>query len=165
MTAFFGSTWMAALTAFCWVFGAVGVSLVVGGPGSVGPVLFLSLVVVVGVLVGRRPWLVVGLLVVTRALLWAPDSAVRLLGSVWTWAAALVGAAVVVGGARRCLPGGPAVLWHLALLLPAREREPWRAEVRAVLHACDSDAEVRRQVLGFLAAVPATVVTSWRVGR
>jgi hypothetical protein len=156
---------VAVLTAFCWVAGAVGLSLAVGGRGSAGPLVFLGVVVVAGVLVGRRPWLVVGLLVATRVLVWAPDSAVRLLGSVWTWAAALVGAAVVVGGARRCLPRGATVLWHLAFLLPARERAAWRAEVRAVLHACRSDAEVRRQLLGFLAAVPATVVTSWRVGR
>jgi hypothetical protein len=146
----------------CGAGGAAGTSLAVGGAGWVGPVLFLLAAVVVGVVVGR-PWLVVGLVVATGALLSAPDGAVRVLGSVWMWVAALVGAAALVRGARRCLPGGTTVLWHLALLLPPGERELWRAEVLAVLQACPSGAEARRQVVGFLAAVPATVVTSWRV--
>ncbi|WP_407780284.1 hypothetical protein [Actinophytocola sp.] len=126
--------------------------------------VFLVVVVGGGVRVGR-PWLGVGLVVATGALLAAPDGAVRVLGSVWLWVAALVGAAALVRGVRRCLPGGTTLLWHLAWLLPPGERELWRAEVRSVLHACASNAEARRQVLGFLTAVPATVATSWRVRR
>jgi hypothetical protein len=130
----------------------------------VAPVLFLVVAVGGGLLVGR-PWLGIGLAMVTGALLVAPDSAVRVLGSVWLWVAALVGAAVVVRGVRRCVPGPATLLWHLAWLLPPGERDLWRAEVRSVLHACASRAEARRQALGFLAAVPATVATSWRVRR
>jgi len=143
----------------------VGVFLGVRGSGWVWPLLFLAAVVVVGVLVGRRPWLVVGMVVVTGALLSAPDGLVRYLGSLWLWVAALLGAAAVLGSVRRCVPTGVTVLWHLALLLPRGERELWRAEVGSVLHACSSAAERRRQVRGFLAAVPATVLTSWRVRR
>jgi len=129
------------------------------------PMLFLVGTTVLGVLVGRRPWLVGGLVLATGALLAAPDDAVRVLGSVWMWIAALVGAAAVVRGVRRCLPSGVTVLWHLAYLLPPGERDLWRAEVRSVLHACASSAEARRQLVGFLAAVPATVVASWRAWR
>jgi hypothetical protein len=143
----------------------VGVFLGVRGSGWVWPLLFLAGVVVVGVLVGRRPWLVVGMVVVTGALLSAPDGLVRYLGSLWLWVAALLGAAAVLGSVRRCVPAGATVLWHLALLLPRGERELWRAEVGSVLHACSSAAERRRQVRGFLGAVPATVLTSWRVRR
>jgi hypothetical protein len=146
------------------VLGAVGLG-VVNGRGWVWPVLFLVGAVAVGLLVGRRPWLVVGLMVSTGALLAAPAVAVGYFASVWMWVAALVGAAVVVRGARRCLPDGPTLLWRLALLLPTAEREFWRAEVTAVLHACGSDAEARRQVIGFLTAVPATVVAGWRYRR
>lgn len=143
--------------------------LVVGGLGFAGvvsgwvwPLVFLvGAVVVVGVL-GRRPWLVVGMVVATGLLLSVPDGAVRVVGALWMWVAAGVGAAAVVGGARRWVGGGVAVLWGLGVLLPRGEREFWRAEVRSVLHACPDDREVRRQVLGFLAAVPATVVTTWR---
>lgn len=138
---------------------------VVIGRGWVWPVLFLIGAVAIGLLVGRRPWLVVGLMVSTGALLAAPAVAVGYFASVWMWIAALVGAAVVVRGARRCLPDGPTLLWRLALLLPTAEREFWRAEVNAILHACGSDAETRRQVIGFLTAVPATVVASWRYRR
>ena len=142
--------------------GAVGVF---GGSGWVWPLLFLAGTVAVGVLVGRRPLLVVGLVVVTGVLVSVPDPVVGYLGTVWMWAAALVGAAAVLRSARRCVPDGPTVLWCLALLLPAAERASWRAEVRAVLHACASDAEARRQVVGFLTAAPVTVVTSWRFRR
>lgn len=145
--------------------GGVGTAVAMGGRGWVWPILFLVGTTVVGVLVGRQPWLVVGLVLATGALLAAPDDAVRIVGSVWMWIAALVGAAALIGGVRRCLPGGATVLWHLAFLLPPGEREPWRAEVRTVLHACASSAEARRQVVGFLAAVPATVVASWRAWR
>lgn len=133
--------------------------------GWVWPLLFLVGAVVVGVLLGRRPWLMVGMVVATGVLLTAPDGAVRFVGTLWMWVAAHVGAAALVGGARRWVSGGVAVLWVLGVLLPRGEREFWRAEVRAVLHACGDDREVRRQVVGFLAAVPSTVVTSWRVRR
>lgn len=147
------------------IVGAVGIVGVIGGRGWVWPVLFLVGAGAVGVLVGRRPWLVAGLMVSTGALLAAPADAVGYLASVWMWVAALVGAAAVVGGVRRCVPDGPTALWSLALLLPPAERESWRAEVRATLHACDSDAEARQQVIGFLTAAPATVVASWRYRR
>jgi hypothetical protein len=150
----------------CGVSGAVGVFFgVVRGNGWVWPLLFLAGAVVVGVLVGRRPWLVVGMVVATGALLSAPDGLVGYLGSLWLWLAALLGAAAVLGSVRRCVPAGATVLWHLALLLPRGERDLWRAEVGSVLHACSSAAERRRQVHGFLGAVPTTVLTSWRVRR
>jgi hypothetical protein len=138
---------------------------VFGAGGWVWPLLFLAAAAAVGVLVGRQPSLVIGLVVVTGALVSVPDRVVGYVGAVWMWAAALVGAAALLGSARRCVPDGPTVLWCLALLLPAAERAPWRAEVRAVLHACASPAEARRQVVGFLTAVPVTVVTSWRTRR
>ncbi len=81
------------------------------------------------------------------------------------WVAALLGAAVVLGVARRCVPAGATVLWRLALLLPRAERDLWRAEIVAVLYACGTGAERRRQVRGYLAAVPGTVLTSWRTHR
>lgn len=143
----------------------LGLAGVFGGRGWVWPLLLLAGAVAIGVLVGRQPTLVAVLMVVTGALLAAPDPAVGYLGAVWMWATALVAATVLVRSVRRCVPDGPTVLWHLALLLPAAERASWRAEVRSVLHACASDAEARRQVFGFLAAVPATIVTSWRVRR
>jgi hypothetical protein len=146
--------------------GTVGVVGVLGIAGSltgwVWPLLFLTGAVVAGTLVGRRPWLVVGMVVVTGALLSVPDEVVRYVGTLWMWTAAQVGAAIALATARRWLPGGPAVLWHLALLLPRHERALWRAEIRAVLHACADESEARRQVRGFLAAVPATVLASWR---
>jgi hypothetical protein len=147
--------------------GAVGVVGVLGVAGIltgwVWPLLFLAGAIVTGALVGRRPWLVVGLIVVTGVLLSVPDEVVRYVGTLWMWTAAQVGAAVALATARRWLPSGPVVLWHLALLLPRTERTHWRAEIHAVLHACTDDAEARRQVRGYLAAVPATVLTSWRV--
>jgi hypothetical protein len=141
------------------LFGAVGLF---GGHGWVWPVLFLVGAVAVGVRVGRQPWLVVGLVVSSGALLAAPGEAVRYLAVVWMWVAALVGAAAVVGSVRRCVPDGLTLLGRLALLLPPAEREHWRAEVCSVPHACASQAEARRQVVGFLTAVPVTVVASWR---
>jgi hypothetical protein len=141
--------------------GVLGVAGVLGG--WVWPLVFLLGAVVAGVLLGRRPWLVVGMLAATMALLTVPDGAVRFVGTLWMWVAAHVGAAVLVAGVRRWGSCGGAVLWGLGVLLPRGEREFWRAEVRSVLHACGDDREVRRQVVGFLAAVPATVVTSWRV--
>ncbi len=141
--------------------GALGVAGALNG--WVWPLIFLAGAVVVGVLVGRRPWLVVGMVVATGVLLSAPDGAVRYVGTLWLFVAAHVGAAAVLGFARRWVLGGTALLWVLGGLLPRTEREFWRAEVRAVLHACGDDREVRRQVVGFLAAVPATVVTGWRV--
>lgn len=148
------------------VVGAVGILGIAGAlSGWIWPLLFLCGAVVVGLRVGRRPWLVVGMVVVTALLMSAPDSLVAYVGTVWLWLAAHVGAAALVGSARRWLPGGSVVLWHLAFLLPRSERRLWRAEVRSVLHACGDDAEVRRQVVGFLVAVPATVVTSWRTRR
>lgn len=137
---------------------------IAGGPGWVGPVLFLVGAGVVGVLVGR-PWLVAGLMVSTGALLAAPAEVVGYLATVWMWVVAVFAAAVVVGGVRRCVPDGPTVLWRLALLLPPAERASWRAEFRSVLHACGSDAEARRQVIGYLTAMPATVVAGWRYRR
>jgi hypothetical protein len=148
-------------SAVCGVAVTMGVLL---GHGWLWPLLFLAGVVVGGVLM-RRPWLVVGMIVATGALLSAPDGFVEYLGLVWLSVSALLGAAAVVGGVRRCVPAGATVLWHLALLLPRRERDFWRAEVHAVLHACASDIERSRQVRGFLVAVPVTVVTSWRVRR
>lgn len=156
----------AGLVLWCLLIGAVGLgALGVSGllDGWVWPLVFLVAAVVVGVSLGRRPWLVVGMVAATGVLLSAPDGAVRYVGTLWMWVAAHVGAAALLGGARRWVAGGTALLWALGGLLPRGEREFWRAEVRAVLHACGDDREVRRQVLGFLAAVPATVVTSWRV--
>lgn len=144
---------------------ALGVLGIAGAlSGWIWPLLFLGGAVVVGLRVGRRPWLVVGMVVVTALLMSAPDSLVAYVGTVWLWLAAHVGAAALVGSARRWMPGS-VVLWHLAFLLPRGERRLWRAEVRSVLHACGDDAEARRQVIGFLAAVPATVITSWRTRR
>lgn len=146
---------------------AVGLVLggVLGGGGWVWPLFFLAGAVTVGMLVGRRPVLVLVLVVVTGALLAAPASIVGYLGSLWMWVAAFVGAAAIIRGARWCVPAGPTVLWHLALLLPRGEHALWRAEVRSVLHACATHDEARRQVIGFLTAAPATIVTSWRVRR
>jgi hypothetical protein len=151
------------------LWGLVGIGGVVGILGIAGvlsgwiwPLLFLCGAVVIGTLLGRRPWLVVVMVVVTAMLMSAPDSLVAYVGTVWLWVAAHVGAAALLGGARRWVTGGTVVLWHLAFLLPRSERQLWRAEVRSVLYDCADDAEVRRQVRGFLAAVPATVVTSWR---
>jgi hypothetical protein len=146
--------------------GVVGILGIAGAlSGWIWPLLFLCGAVLVGLRLGRRPWLVVGMVIATALLMSAPDSLVAYVGTVWLWLAAHVGAAAVVGSARRWMPGGVAVLWHLAFLLPRAERRLWRDEVRSVLHACGDDAEVRRQVLGYLAAVPATVVTSWRTRR
>jgi hypothetical protein len=131
---------------------------VVGGHSWVWPVLFLVGAGTVGVLVGRRPWLVAGLMVSTGALLAAPTEVVGYLATAWMWVVALVGAAALV----RCVPDGPTVLWRLALLLPLAERESWRAELTSVLHACGSDTEARRQMIGYLTAMPATLVASWR---
>jgi hypothetical protein len=133
--------------------------------GWIWPLLFLCGAVAVGLRLGRRPWLVVGMVVVTAVLMSAPDSLVAYVGTVWIWLAAHVGAAALVGSARRWTPAGTVVLWHLAFLLPRPERRLWRDEIRSVLHACADDAELRRQVRGYLTAVPATVVTSWRTRR
>jgi hypothetical protein len=133
--------------------------------GWVWPVLFLVGTGAVGMLVGRRPWLVAGLMVSTGALLAAPADAVGYVASVWMWVVALVGAAAVVGSVRRCVPDGPTILWRLALLLPPAERESWRAEVASILHACGSETEARQQVVGFLTAMPATIVAGWRYRR
>ncbi|WP_133906882.1 hypothetical protein [Actinophytocola oryzae] len=152
-----------ALVGLVGVVGVLGVVRVLGG--WVWPLLFLGVAILVGTFVGRRPWLTVGMVVATGVLLAVPDGAVGYVGTLWLWIAALVGAAVVLGSARRCVPSGSVVLWHLAVLLPRGERESWRSEVVAVLHACGDRAERRRQVRGFLAAVPSTVVTVWRVRR
>lgn len=48
-------------------------------------------------------------------------------------------------------------------LLPAAERAPWRAEVRAVLAAAQDGRERRRQLRGFALGLPACAVTSWRL--
>jgi hypothetical protein len=104
-------------------------------------------------------------LVVTTALLLAPAATAGIVGLLWVWVAALLGAALIIGAARRCVPGAANLLWRIALLLPRAERDLWRAEILAVLHACTTDAERRRQVRGFLAATPGTIVTSWRTRR
>lgn len=150
----------AALVGTAGVVGALGMAGIL--TGWVWPLLFLAAAVAAGVLVGRRPWLVLVMVVATGALLSVPDEVVRYVGTLWMWTAAQVGAAVVLATARRWLPDGSVLLWHLALLLPAGERALWRAEIRTVLHACADDAEARRQVRGFLTALPATVLTSWR---
>jgi hypothetical protein len=146
-----------------WVVGgAVVLSGVLGVlSGWVWSLLFLGAAVVVGTLVRRRPWLVVGLVAATLALVAVPDGAVKYVGILWMWTAAHVGAAAVLAGARRWMPAGSVVLWHVGLLLPRVERDSWRAEVFSVLHACD-DTERRQQTRGFLFAVPATVIASWR---
>jgi hypothetical protein len=152
-----------------WLAGVVGILGVLGVAGVleswVWPLLFLCGAVGVGLRLGRRPGLVVGMVVVTALLMSAPDSLVAYVGTVWLWVAAHVGAAALVGSARRWSSAGTALLWQLALLLPRDERRLWRAEVRSILHDCADDSEVRRQVLGFLGAVPVTVVTSWRTRR
>lgn len=129
--------------------------------GWLWPLVVLGGVVLAGVVTGR-PWPVAALVVASGALVSVPDGAVRYVGTLWMWVAALVTATALLGGARR---GGPTLLWGLAILLPPGDRADWRGEVRAVLHACGDDRETRRQVLGFLTAMPATVVTSWRVRR
>lgn len=162
-TASFSRRLLWCLVLVATAIGALGVAGLLSG--WVWPLLFLVGAVVVGVLLGRRPWLVVGMVVATGVLLSAPDGAVRFVGTLWMWVAAHVGAAALLSGARRWVGGAAALLWLLAVFLPRGEREPWRAEVRSVLHACGDDHEVRRQVLGFLSAAPATVLTSWRVRR
>ncbi len=108
-----------------------------------------------------RRGLAPGFLAATAALLLAPAGAVGIVGVLWMWVTALFAAAVLVGGVRRP-PGGTALLWRIATLLPRAERDLWRAEIIAVLHACATDDERRRQVRGFLGAAPRTVLTSWR---
>lgn len=112
-----------------------------------------------------RRGLAPGFVAVTVALLAAPAGAVGIVGLLWMWVAALLAAAVLVGAVRRRAPGGTALLWRIAVLLPHAERDLWRAEIVAVLHACGTDDERRRQVRGFLGAAPRTVLTSWRTRR
>jgi len=112
-----------------------------------------------------RRGLAPGFVVVTAALLVAPDGAVGVVGLLWMWVAALLVAAVLVGLVRRRTPGETALLWRIAMLLPHTERDLWRAEIVSVLHACGTDDERRRQVRGFLSAAPGTVLTSWRTHR
>ncbi len=50
-----------------------------------------------------------------------------------------------------------------ASLLPATERAPWQAEVRAVLDAAQDGRERRSQMRGFVFGLPACAVTSWRL--
>jgi hypothetical protein len=109
-----------------------------------------------------RRGLAPGFLAATAALLVAPAGAVGVVGLLWMWVTALFAAAVLVGAVRRRPSGGTALLWRIATLLPRSERDLWRAEIVAVLHACDTDDERRRQVRGFLGAAPRTVLTSWR---
>ena len=106
-----------------------------------------------------------GFAAVTVVLLVAPAGAVGIVGLLWMWVAALFAAAVLLGALRRRAPGGAALLWRIAVLLPHTERDLWRAEIVAVLHACGTDGERRRQVRGFLTAAPSTVLTSWRTHR
>ncbi len=76
---------------------------------------------------------------------------------------ALAVATLVVAAGARWLPGctWAAVLLPSAVLLPAADRESWRAEVRAVLHAAGGGPERRHQVRGFLIGLPACAVTCW----
>jgi len=94
------------------------------------------------------------------ALLAAPAGAAGIVGLLWMWVAALLGAAVLVGVVRRCAPGGATLLWRLAALLPRAERRSWRCCMPAT-----PPRNGAGRVRGFLAATPGTVLTSWRTHR
>jgi hypothetical protein len=75
-------------------------------------------------------------------------------------AAVLLAASAVTPAAGRLLRGmgWPSVV---AVALPAGERDDWRVEVWAVLHAAPDARERRRQARGFLLGLPAVAATAW----
>jgi DNA-binding transcriptional MocR family regulator len=80
-------------------------------------------------------------------------------GTVRSALALLVGSSAIVG--RRV--GAPGWLSPVCLVLPPEQRIDWLMLVAAVLHAESDRAGRRRQVVGFLAALPVTVLIGWRL--
>ncbi|MDI5978249.1 hypothetical protein [Amycolatopsis magusensis] len=106
-----------------------------------------------------RWWLTPFALATASLLLARNEWLIAAVSLVWTTTAALLAAAVLLGVTRRCLPDGVTLLNRLAFVLPRAERDDWRAELVAVLHACEG-RERTRQALGFLAALPLTAVST-----
>jgi hypothetical protein len=110
---------------------------------------------------------VLGLVVVVMVAELAAPSAVHPMTPGW-WVppvvllfagTARVGYSAVAG--RRV--GAPGWLSPACLVLPAEQRIDWLMLVAAVLHAESDRAGRRRQVVGFLAALPVTVLIGWRL--
>jgi hypothetical protein len=82
---------------------------------------------------------------------WVPPVVLLLAGVIRAGYSAVVGRRV----------GVPGWLSPACLVLPAEQRTDWLMLVAAVLHAEGDRAGRRRQVIGFLAALPATVLLGW----
>lgn len=102
----------------------------------------------------RHPWTRRSVSVAVLVALSCSVSAAGLLPALSLAAGCAVLVSAASGGGWTALAAG---------LLPPSERECWRAEVRAVLHAAPDGKERRRQVRGYLLGLPACVTTAWLV--
>jgi hypothetical protein len=84
---------------------------------------------------------------------WVPPVVLMFAGAI------RVGYSVVAG--RRV--GVPGWLSPVCLILPADQRIDWLRLVASVLHAESDRGGRRRQTVGFLAALPISVVIGWRL--
>ncbi|WP_433798955.1 hypothetical protein [Actinomycetospora sp. CA-084318] len=113
-----------------------------------------------------RLWLAPFVLV-TVALVLAPRVTDPALARAWgVLASFLVASALLtLGTALRAPHLDRRALARLGGLLPPGAREDWRAEMAAVLDAVGDGPGRRREVLGYLVALPATLVCCWRLHR
>ncbi len=113
-----------------------------------------------------RFWLVPFALL-TAVLLVAPRMTDPAPARVWAALAALVAASTLLRGVATLR--GPdrdrRALARLGVLLPPRAREEWRAEMASVLHHVGTGPARRREAVGYLLALPGTVVCCWRLHR
>ncbi|GAA4825650.1 hypothetical protein GCM10023201_10120 [Actinomycetospora corticicola] len=113
-----------------------------------------------------RFWLVPFVLL-TAVLLLAPRVTDPAPARVWAALAALVAASTLLRGvaALRAPDRDRRALALLGVLLPPGAREDWRAEMATVFHHVGAGPARRREALGYLLALPGTVVCCWRLHR
>jgi len=88
---------------------------------------------------------------------WVPPAVLSFAGLI------RVGYSAVAGYRTGRRVGAPGWLSPACLVLPAKQRVDWLLLVAGVLHAEHDQAGRRRQMMGFLAALPATVAIGWKL--